>query len=374
LALHGALAGGLAGHTPRAPDRQPSERVEVDVRLDALASLGRAPAEPLADAREERPPSHHRSRPRTRPRAPAPPAPPEEVAPAAATLPVAKPADGLDQLGVEGGQLSVLLRLDRLAATPFARGVSALLPLLPGVQDLGPIALDELPAVLVCTPGPLDASVTLVVARHRLDEQAMRTAAGRSARGARGAIAWREEAGRPYGEGGDRLFALPAPGVVLVGPLAYRDVLLATARSPQRGWAALPALIDARDELLPETGFGVATAIDVARVVSRPAGLPDALVLPRSVTVMLGATPAPWVDVDASFINELEAQAWETDWPALQRAAEASPDLARIGFAPLASRATLARRGAVLHLHDAVTMDEAFELLRLARRALAADD
>ena len=250
LAMHGLLAGGLVGWSwlhGAAPSR-----IDIDVtgmRLEDLKDLplGAPPAAatPAPAAAAARPRARLRAKggDATRPR--------EDRGKSRAGDGEdegggAGPTD-LGQLGPEGSRFTMLLRLDRLKGTAYAEPVDALLMHMPNRRDLlegtGLSFYDDFEALLVGDAEP--ARLHGDVPGGRATTWATGRCAGRQSRRARhgaGHTGWRSEGGRPWGERraragatppttrDARLIVLPAPGLVVVTPPAYRALLLAPAR------------------------------------------------------------------------------------------------------------------------------------------------
>lgn len=333
----------------------------------------------------------------------------------------------------EGSRVTALLRVDRLRGTPYARLVDDLLMNLPDRRDLfegtGLDLLQDIDTLLIATPNPMDATVTFLAARHHLTDAALRAALERGARATGRKLAWRTERGRPFAErrpvgtsgvaGEDgvpaavpprtrdrRLILLAAPSLVVVTPPAYRALLLqgrggsppaasgAAAADPpddKSGWAALVRRIDAEDSIMPADAVALVSASDLfsARTL-RPAldALPgtrgavdeDApaaptfmgLPVPRLLTATLGATPAPFANLDAEFAAESAAQRWEEEWPRMRQKLLGNPLVVFGGFAPLIRRTVLERAGATVHVHLEATELETRAILNLLATQLTA--
>jgi hypothetical protein len=317
----------------------------------------------------------------------------------------------LRQLGPAGARFTLLMRVDRLKGTPFAEPVDALLMHMPDRRDLlegtGLHLYDDFDALLVSTPDPLDYRVTFLAARHHLGDAAMRAAIDRGARATGRVVAWRTEDRRPWGERrvrppleappgarDERLIVLPAPGLVVVTPPAYRALLQARAparRAPDAGadatsdagssdagaapapsWTSLLRRIDGEDKLMPETGVAMVTAVDLLQ---RAVGGHTALFgveieLPHVLTAVVGADPEPYVDVTAEFTDEAQAIRWEVAWPTLQGKLRTNPYLVLGGFSSIVGRITSTREGATVRLHVTSTTDETVRLLQVVATAL----
>ena len=414
VALHGLLAGGLIGWSwlrGSAPGR-----IDIDItgmRLEDLKDL------PLGA-----PPAAAPKRARPRVVASAPSSAQREGTLATReehVTPRPGDADGddegggpgatdLGQLGPEGSRFTMLLRVDRLKGTPYAAPVDALLMHMPDRRDLlegtGLSFYDDLEALLIATPNPLDYTVTFLAARHHVSDAAMRAAVDRGARATGRVVAWRNEGGRPWGERraragvtppatrDARLIVLPASGLIVVTPPAYRALLLARQPSAPRGesdagaaapdggapdasapspsWTSLLRRIDAENGLLPANAVAMASAVDLFK---RRANAPLVflgveLELPRALAVVLGIQPEPFLEITATFADEAGARRWEATWPGLQRKLRTNPYVVLGGLAPLVARLTSTREGAAVRLRLTASEDETVRLLQLAASAL----
>jgi hypothetical protein len=315
----------------------------------------------------------------------------------------------LGQLGPQGSRFTMLLRVDRLKGTPFAAPVDHLLMRMPDRRDLlegtGLSFYDDFEALLVATPNPLDYRVTFLAARHHVGDSAMRSAIDRGAHATGRVVAWRSEGGRPWGErrarrgtvapatGDERLIVLPASGLVVVTPPAYRALLLAPARrssdagagadadpeggAPDAGrtspsWAALLQRIDDENGLLPDNAVAMASAVDLfERSGNRPVlFLGVELEVPRALAVVLGIEPEPFLEITATFTREADARRWEETWPELQRKLRSNPYVVLGGLTPLVARLTSTREGNAVRLRLTATPDETVRLLQLAATVL----
>jgi hypothetical protein len=418
FALHGLVVGGLVGWSwlrGAAPSR-----IDVDITGVELKDL------PLGA-----PAAGAEARPRPRPRAPAPASTQKE-----GTLATREehgkaragdddgaeddagpgPTD-LGQLGPEGSRFTMLLRVDRLKGTAYAAPVDALLMHMPDRRDLlegtGLSFYDDIEALLVATPNPLDYTVTFLAARHHVSDGAMRAAVDRGARATGRVVAWRSEGGRPWGErrarGGAtalptrdaRLIVLPASGLVVVTPPAYRALLLAPARkpavpradagaaaaadagddpadgggpeaAPAPSWAALLRRIDAENGLLPANAVAMASAVELFK--RRSSGpllfLGVEIELPRALVVVLGVEPEPFLEITATFPSEAEARRWEATFPLLKSKLRSNPYVVLGGLSPLVARLTSTREGSEVRLRVTATEEETVRLLQVAASAL----
>ena len=114
------------------------------------------------------------------------------------------PTRDLAAYGPTGSRLTVLLRIDRLRGTDYAAPVDDLLMHLPDrralLQGTGLELFTDFDALLIATPNPRDPGVTFVVARHHVEEEALRAALNRGARAADRPLSWRIQYGRSVGE------------------------------------------------------------------------------------------------------------------------------------------------------------------------------
>jgi hypothetical protein len=412
--VHGLVVGGLVGWSwlrGAAPSR-----IDVDITGMELKDLplGGPPAgatpRPRPRARPSAPESHEKEGTlATR----------EERGKARAGIDETLDDDGgpgatdLAQLGPEGSRFTMLLRLDRLKGTSYAAPVDALLMHMPDRRDLlegtGLSFYEDFEALLVATPNPLDYTVTFLAARHHVSDGAMRAAVDRGARATGRVVAWRSEAGRPWGErrarGGGatplpardaRLIVMPAPGLVVVTPPAYRALLLAPPRkppapsdagassdagatgdggagaAPSPSWTALLRRIDAENGLLPPNAVAMASAVDLFK---RRGNAPLVflgveLELPRALDVVLGVEPEPFLEITATFAGEAEARRWEATWPTLKSKLRSNPYVVLGGLSPLVARLTSTREGSAVHLRLTATEEETVRLLQVAAAAL----
>ncbi|HEX4403438.1 MAG TPA: hypothetical protein VH560_01330 [Polyangia bacterium] len=307
----------------------------------------------------------------------------------------------LRDLGPEGSRFTMLLRVDRLKNTPFAEPVDSLLMRMPDRRDLlegtGLSLYDDFEALLIATPNPLDYTATFLAARHHVSDAAMRSAIDRGARATDRVMAWRTQDRRPWGERrargpatetrDARIIVLPAPGLVVVTPPAYRALLLAhrapvadggvdagdvDAGAPAPSWTALLRRIDDETGLLPADAVAMASAVDLFK---RAPGAPPPellgveLEVPRALTVVLGVAPVPYFEITAAYADEAAARRCEESWPTLQRKLRTNPYLVLGGLSSLAARITATREGATVRLRLTSSTDEAVRVLQVAARA-----
>ena len=274
------------------------------------------------------------------------------------------------------------------------------------LEGTGLSLYDDFEALLVATPNPLDYTVTFLAARHHVSDSAMRSAVDRGARATGRVVAWRSESGRPWGErrarGGAatplptrdaRLIVMPAPGLIVVTPPAYRALLLAPPRKPPPrsdggvdagaagadagapptpSWATLLRRIDAENGLLPPNAVAMASAVDLfQRRGNAPlVFLGVELELPRALAVVLGVDPEPFLEITATFPGEAEARRWEATWPTLKSKLRSNPYVVLGGLSSLVARLTSTREGSSVILRLTATEEETVRLLQVAATAL----
>jgi hypothetical protein len=314
----------------------------------------------------------------------------------------------LKQLGPAGARFTMLLRPDRLKGTPYAAPVDVLLQRMPDRRDLlegtNLDLYEDFDALLISTPNVMDYTLTFLAARHHLNDAQMKAAIDRGAKATNRVVTWRSERRRPWGERRElanaptatasasrdaRIIMLPAPGLVVVTPPAYRALLLAPppkppapdggadagaspdAGAPAPSWSALLRRIDAEDTLLPPTGIAMATAVDVLKARGGAiAFMGTSIELPAVLTTVLGVADEPYLDVTAEYADEAAAQRFEAAFPVLQRKLRTNPYVVLGGLAPIVARLQATREGAVVKLRLTTTQDEATRILQLAARAL----
>jgi len=283
--------------------------------------------------------------------------------------------------------------------------------------------------LFLATPNPMDFTATLLVLRHKLTDKALRDALDRGAASRGLVLAWREVAGRPVGERrsadpkqptrDDRLFVLPAPGLAVVAPPAYAKLLLEAqekrekkanddkiaaaaakpgdaadggagadggqavvavgkapgekAAAPRDSWVDLIDRIDAEDGALPENAIAVlrgADFITVApgqneKIIERGDPMILGKAFPRTIELVAGAKPSPFLDLRAEFVTETGARGWEQDWPAMHEKLRTNPWVVLSGFAPLIERIEVVRHGNTLGVKETATAQETQTILRM---------
>jgi hypothetical protein len=230
-------------------------------------------------------------------------------------------------------------------------------------------------------------------------------------------VTWRTERRRPWGERkmragrsdasgppsrDERIIVLPAPGLVVITPPAYRKLLLAPPRpaaardggapdavasdagdAPDGGaetsapsWTALLKRLDAEDGLMPENGVALVTAVDVFKSGNgRPLEvLGTTLEVPVVLTALLGVQDGPsgdpFVELTGQFADEAAARRLEAAWPVLQRKLRSNPYVVLGGLGPILSRVTSTREGDTVKIRVTATPEETTRILQLAVSAL----
>jgi hypothetical protein len=222
-------------------------------------------------------------------------------------------------------------------------------------------------------------------------------------------VAWRTERRRPWGERhalasdtapadpavarDERIIVLPAPGLVVVTPPTYRALLLAApkkaavpdggtgadggaapadAAPPPPSWTTLLRRIDAEDGLLGPNAVAMASAVDLfkSRGGAPVSFLGTTLDIPRLLTIVLGVSPEPFIEITGEYEGEAEAQRWEDGWPAFLRKLRSNPYVVVGGFSRILTGATSTREGKVVKLRLTATTEETARLLRLAAGAI----
>ena len=316
------------------------------------------------------------------------------------------PTDDLNAYGPRGSRLTVLMRLDRLRSSDLAPGIDALLARLPDHRDLlegtGLDLFRSFDAMLIATPHPLDPSVTFLAVRHQLDENRLRAALADGARATDRSLSWTNDHGHWIGERkprhksaapssrDDRLIVLPAPGLAVVTPPAYRALLLRRtpkadppppadagqdAQNADAGvpapasvdWSTLLSRIDAEEGLMPPDGDVMMSAVDIFKSRNGEAPLIYGMEIPSAARAVAGVVgDEPFLDVTAEFANESQARHWEAAWPSIQAKLRGNPMIMLGGFTPLLGRITLEREGESVRLHLTATHDETLRLMGVA--------
>jgi hypothetical protein len=267
-------------------------------------------------------------------------------------------------------------------------------------------------ALLISTPNLMDYTTTFLAARHHLSDAALRAAIDRGARATNRVVTWRSERRRPWGERrmrtappdssapptrDERIIVLPAPGLVVITPPAYRKLLLPPPRpsgapdggaavaasadggTPDGGaetsapsWTSLLQRIDAEDELMPEEGVAMVTAVDVFKIANgRPlVFLGTTIDVPAVLKALLGVEDEPFLELTGEFADEAAARRLEAAWPVVQKKLRSNPYVVLGGLGPIVSRVTASREGKTVKIRVTATPDETTRILQLVVSAL----
>ena len=313
-----------------------------------------------------------------------------------------RPRD-LRQYGPEGSRLTAILRLDRLRASPDApQTIAAVDRLLMNLPDrrrlLEGTDLDlyrDFDVILIATPNPHGRRGHLP---GRAPPPERRAADGRAEQGRRGRGPARSpgapRAGDRWGCGGRARRARrgatrrgrrgwsattaswccrspgwpswprpPTPALLIPGKAGAKRADGMPARRRQRrhrrtsaGASWSPASTP-RAGRMPDDAILMMTAANLTGRRARAAPIADApeltapggLRLPEFATVVVGTTPAPFLQADGEFSRVADARAWQEQWPKLRQQLLASPFLLLSGFSGIVSGAEVNRRGAHAH-------------------------
>jgi hypothetical protein len=316
------------------------------------------------------------------------------------------PKYALGDYGPEGSKLTALLRLDRLRVSPQAeRAVAAMdevLKLLPDRHQLlegtGLDLYRDFNALLIATPNPRDANVTFIAARHGLGDDALRSALDLGAAATGRIVKWRTDRGRPVGvrqphpdsvqaeTGADtRIFILPAPGLAVIAPRAYGELLLssktpkttrdggATAADGKPGasripWTELIARIDAEDSVLPESAVLAITASHMfrmpsGRALSVPVG--ECSQAPSVISLLVTLSHTSSLELHGTFETSAEARACAALWPTWRQTLLGNPLFLMSGLDAIVARTTVEQDGGALILRTSASTNETRQLLQM---------
>jgi hypothetical protein len=321
---------------------------------------------------------------------------------------IRRPNDGR-LAGPPGSRVQALLRLDRLRAAPEAPATTAaidgLLRHLPDRRRLldgtGLNLYRDFDSLFVATPNPMDDTVTFLVVRHHMSDAAIMAALSRGAETAGRPLTWRDEGGRPVGmraarrldaDAGvlprsvlrdsrdDRIFVLPEPGMVVMAPPAYATLLLGGRRAGVDGGVASPAASEARwrelaarlaaearampeDAILTMSAANLVSARGKAGDAAGPLKGPGGLTLPSFVTMNVGVTPSPFLEISGQFRHASDAAAWAAAWPGWKQSLLGSPLLLLSGFSSIVARAELQQDDNAILLRTTGSNEELRRLL-----------
>ena len=248
---------------------------------------------PAQRATERRGPVERRGDPK------APPSLPKKIARGAGPHPTApKPpppeTTNLAPFAPADAHVVVLLRMDKLRASPHRAGVEALLGGLPDwttlVAGSGVSPIDDFDALLIATADPRDVTATFLAARHA-DTPKVRALAGRT-----------------LPDGDPRVFRELSPSLTILAPPQTLDSDMGAAT--HREWLQQLETFDqvARAANGPAV---LVTLSDVPSLVHFGGGIPTPLAIALATT----ADGSPSLRVRLVFADEREAQAFATQWP-----------------------------------------------------------
>ncbi len=249
---------------------------------------------PAHRATERQGPVERRGDPKT------PPSPPKKVAHGAGphpTPPKSLPppeTTNLAPFAPEDAHVVVLLRMDKLRASPHRAGVEALLGALPDwttlVAGSGVSPIDDFDALLIATANPRDVTATFLAARHA-DTPKVRALAGRS-----------------LPDGDPRVFRVLAPGLTILAPPQALDGDMGAATHGQ--WLKQ---LDTFDQVARAPGGPavLVTLSDVPSLLHFGGGLPTPLAIALATT----AEASPSLRVRVAFANDGDASAFAAQWP-----------------------------------------------------------
>jgi hypothetical protein len=255
-----------------------------------------------------------------KPKPKVPPAPPAPPPPATTNLAPFAPDDA---------HVVVLLRMDKLRASPHRAGTETLLAAMPDWDTLvagsGVSPLDDFDALLIATADPRDATATFLAARHA-DTPKLRALTARTL---------------PPGD--PRVFRTLGPGLtVLTQPEAARKLesnAVDMGVDAQRGWLRQLEQFDRVAQAADGPAL-LLTVPDVPSLLSFGSELPTPLALALATT----AEASPSLHAQLVFANDKEAQRFAAAWPEI---------LARYRTATALLGLSTALDGLKLTTHDA---------------------
>jgi hypothetical protein len=102
-----------------------------------------------------------------------------------------------------------------------------------------------------------------------------------------------------------------------------------------------------------------------------PAASWDGLVLPAVLSLVVGTTPEPSVEVTCDFDQRADAVAWERQWPARKRALLGNPAVLLSGVGPIVGRIELRREDETVFIRTTATREELLRILNTVTTLLA---
>ena len=294
-------------------------RAPVSVELLPPPPPRRAPP-PAPQAKAEPPPvKRHGNGPggARKPRPPKPVPPPPPPPPETADLRHLAPGDA---------RIVVLLRGDRLRASPHRVAVEALLGALPDYHTLldgtGLTALDDFGALLIATANPRDVTATFVAAQHADEERIHKALAGRTL------PEWDPRQIRRLGPTFSILTrpddATPLPPRPDGGPPA--PVSDGGIVDPREEWLGELARFAERADA-PGSPSLLVTASDLHLLVRLQQNIPT----PQSLALAATAEAAPAVRLQLRFATAVEAERMAAEWPAIVQRYKAGAGLLGLG-------------------------------------------
>jgi hypothetical protein len=270
----------LSIYGPRVAWPAPPIPIEV-VRPPHRTTQRQGPAERRGDPQQ--PPSTPKKiarGPGPHPTAPRPPPPPETT--------------DLAPFAPDDAHVVVLLRMDKLRASPHRAGAEALLGALPDwttlVAGSGVSPIDDFDALLIATANPRDVTATFLAARHA-DTPKVRALAGRT-----------------LPDGDPRIFRMLKPGLTILAPPQELDSDMGAAARGK--WLEQ---LDTFDQVARAAGGPalLVTLSDVPSLVHLGAGLPT----PQSIALATTVEASPSLRVRIVFANPDEARTFAAQWP-----------------------------------------------------------
>jgi hypothetical protein len=152
------------------------------------------------------------------------------------------------------------------------------------------------------------------------------------------------------------------------------------AESQAAHWRRLVERIDAEDGAMPEGGVLMMTASNIFRTgkpatdagaEAVPAASWDGLVLPAVLSLVVGTSPEPSVEITCDFDRRADAVAWERQWPARKRALLGNPAVLLAGLGPIVGRIELRREDDTVFIRTTATREELLRTLNTITTLLA---
>lgn len=222
----------------------------------------------------------------------------------------------LSPFAPEDAHLVVLLRMDKLRASPHRAGTEALLGALPDwatlVAGSGVSPIDDFEALLIATADPRDVTATFLAARYH-DGPKLRALVDRK-----------------LPDDDPRIFKMLRPGLTVLTQPGDADKLAGAPRDlgdPRRAWLAQLEQFDK----VADAANGPAVLVtlsDAPSLVQLGGGLPT----PQAIALAATADASPALRVRVLFATPAEAQTFARQWP--QIVARFRTATALLGLAP----------------------------------------